>query len=66
MRIMPVPGHTGRIAAIFRSVLDGRVAPSEASFELESISSGGLMSEWGVGERRGREVTPSHEPEVSS
>ncbi len=65
VRIMPVPGRTGRIAAIFRSVLDGKTAPSEAATELESISSGGLIGEWGVGERRGQEVPPIHEPEVS-
>ncbi len=66
VRIMPVPARTGRIAAIFRSVLDGRAAPSEAATELESISSGGLTGEWGVGERRGQGVPAIHEAEASS
>ncbi len=66
VRIMPVPGHTGRIAAIFRSVLEGGTAPSEAATELESISSGGLLSEWGVGERREQEIPAIHEAEASS
>ncbi len=66
MRIMPVLGHTGRIATIFRSVLDGKTAPSEAASELESISSGGLISQWGVGEQRGQDVPAIHKAEASS
>jgi collagenase-like PrtC family protease len=66
VRIMPVPGHTGRIAAIFRSVLDGRAAPSEAASELESISPGGLTSTWGVGARREQDAPPVRQPEANS
>ncbi len=66
VRIMPVPGRTGRIAAIFRSVLDGKIAPGEAVSELESIPSGGLISKWGVGERRRQDVPPMHEPGAPS
>ncbi len=49
VRIIPVPGRTRRIATIYRSVLDGKVLPSEAATELSSISPEGLIGEWGVG-----------------
>jgi collagenase-like PrtC family protease len=46
VRILPRRNHTGRIAAIFREVLDRRRGPTDALRELEAISGGKLCNGW--------------------